>query len=108
MAGSLSLVMAIVGRIWMLAPVGIIAGNALIFLYTTLTGNWRHWIFLWIFELWLIAGVVWLTIWLKRHSDRQRQLTRILGRLLGSTLFALGIVVFAIIFVTIVASLLMR
>jgi len=107
-AGSLGLVMAVAERIWMLAPVGILAGNAPIFLYTTLTGNWRHWIFLWVFELWVIAGVVWLTIWLKRHSDRQRQLTRVLGRLLGSTLFALGIVVLAAILIAVAASLLIR
>jgi serine/threonine-protein kinase len=107
-AGSLSFVMAVVERIWILAPVGILAGNAPIFLYTTITGNWRHWIFLWVFELWGIAGAVWLTIWLKRHSDRQRHLSRVLGRLLGSTLFVLGILVFAIIFIAIVTSLFIR
>jgi hypothetical protein len=107
-AGSLSLVMAVVERIWMLALVGILAGSAPIFLYTTLTGNWRHWIFLWVFELWLIAGAVWLTIWLKRHSDRQRQLSRVLGRLLGSILFALGTLVLVIILIAIAASLLIR
>jgi serine/threonine-protein kinase len=104
-AGSLGLVMAVVERIWMLAPVGILAGNAPIFLYTTVTGNWRHWIFLWVFELWVIAGAVWLTTWLKRHSDRQRQLSRVLGRVLGTILFALGILTFATIVIVIAASL---
>jgi len=107
-AGSLGLVMAVMERIWMLAPVGILSGNALIFLYTALTGNWRHWIFLWVFELWVIASAVWLTIWLKRHSDRRGQLSRVLGRVLGTILFALGILTFATILIVIAASLIIR
>jgi serine/threonine protein kinase len=107
-AGSLGLVMAVLEAIWMLAPVGIIAGSAPIFLYSSLTGNWRHWIFLWVFELWVIAGMVWLTIWLKRHSDRRRDLSRVLGRLLGLSFFALAIIIFTVILITVAASLIIR
>jgi hypothetical protein len=95
-AGSLSLIMGFAEALWMMAPVGIVAGNGLIFLYCTLTGNWRHWIFLWAFDLWLIGGMVWLTIWLRRHSGRRRELSRMLGRVLGPCLFALGVLVFAL------------
>lgn len=106
-AGSLSLVMAMVEAIWMLAPVGIVAGNAPIFLYCTATGRWRQWIFLWVFDLWLIAGMVWLTLWLKRHGKRLQRLSRLLGRLLGPTFFILGILVFVVTVVTVAASRLM-
>jgi serine/threonine protein kinase len=103
-AGALSLVMSFVAAIWMLAPVGILAGNGLIFFYSTLTGHWRQWIFLWALDLWLIAGVVWLTIWLQRHSKRPRELSRALGRVLGPVLFALSFVVLGISFVVVVGG----
>ena len=105
-AGSLSLMMSWMKAIWMLAPVGIVGGTAPILLYCTLTGSWRQWIFLWVFELWLIAGAVWLTSWLKRHSGRVQRLSRVLGRLLGPFFFVLGILVFAITLVAIAASVL--
>ncbi|MEA3377692.1 MAG: hypothetical protein U9R72_16010 [Chloroflexota bacterium] len=103
-AGSLSLVMAVAEAIWILAPVGILAGSGLVLLYSTLTGNWRQWIFLWVFELWLIAGMAWLTIWLRRHSDHRRQLSRLLGHLLSLFFFTLGIVVFALIVIAVAAA----
>ncbi|MFW6135972.1 MAG: protein kinase domain-containing protein [Chloroflexota bacterium] len=103
-AGSLSLVMAIVEAIRMLAPVGIVAGNAPIFLYCTLTGNWRHWIFLWVFDLWLMVGMVWLTVWLKRHSERCRQLSRVLGQLLSLLFFGLAVGIFAFSMIAVVAT----
>ncbi|MGC9336029.1 MAG: serine/threonine-protein kinase [Anaerolineae bacterium] len=103
-AGALSLVMGFVEAIWMLAPVGILAGNGLIFFYCTLTGNWRQWIFLWVLELWLIAGVVWLTTWLRRHHRRPRQFSRALGSVLGPALFVLSVVVFGISLVVVAAS----
>jgi len=103
-AGSLSLVMAVVQAIWLLAPVGIVAGNGLIFLYTAVTGSWRQWIFLWAFDLWLIAGMVWLTVWLRRHSDRRRQLSRVLGHLLSLLFFGIGIGIFAFSIIAVIAS----
>lgn len=100
-AGALSLVMGSLEAIWMLAPVSVLAGNGVIFLYCTLTGRWRQWIFLWVFDLWLIAAATWLTVWLKRHSGRHRQLSRLLGRLLGFFLFVLGTVIFTLIVVAV-------
>lgn len=95
-AGSLSLVMARVKAIWMLAPTGILAGNGMIFLYCTLTGSWRQWIFLWAFDLWLVAGMVWLTMWLKRHYGRARPFSHALAWVLGLALFVLSVLVFGI------------
>jgi hypothetical protein len=105
-AGSLSLVMSFAGAIWMLAPVGILGGSGFIFLYSTLTRDWRQWIFLWAFEVWLIASVVWLTIWLRRHSDRRGELSRVLGRVLSVLLFVLGVLVLAATIVTVAAAIL--
>ena len=103
-AGALSLVMSFVEAIWMLGPVGILAGNGLIFFYCTLTGRWRQWIFLWALDLWLIAGMVWLTIWLRRHYERPRRLSRILGWALGVTFFALSIAVFGVSLIAVFVS----
>jgi hypothetical protein len=105
-AGALSLVMSFAGAIWMLAPVGILGGSGLILLYSTLTRNWRQWIFLWAFELWLVASAVWLAIWLRRHSDRRRQLSRLLGRVLSALFFLLGVLVLAAIIVAVAAGIL--
>jgi hypothetical protein len=103
-AGALALIMGFLEALWMLALVGILAGNGLIFLYSTLTGDWRQWIFLWAVDLWLIGGVVWLTIWLSRHHKRPRELSRVLGSVLGPALFILSGVVLGISLVVVVAS----
>jgi serine/threonine protein kinase len=79
----LCIVMTIVASIWMLIPVGIVLGNGMLFSYYTLTGNWRHWVFLWPLELLLIIGTVFLTIWLAGLGDFSRQLSRVLGWVLG-------------------------
>jgi serine/threonine-protein kinase len=105
-AGSLSLVMSFAEAVWMLVPIGILTGNGFIFLYSSLTRDWRHWIFLWVFELWLIGSVVWLTVWLRRHSGRRRQLSRTLGRIVGPMLFILGILVLGAGIVVVGASIL--
>jgi hypothetical protein len=93
-----------VETIWILAPVGILAGNGLIFFYCTLTGNWHQWIFLWAFELWLIAGAAWVAIWLGRHHKRPRHLSRVLGTALGPALFVLSLVVLGISLVVVAVS----
>lgn len=109
-AGSLSLAMGVVEAIWMLAPIGVVAASGVILLYTSFTGNWHHWIFLWVFELWAIAGVGWLTVWVMRHiEDRhQRQLSRVLGRALALVLFTLGAFVLGAAVIAVGASTLMR
>jgi serine/threonine-protein kinase len=95
-AGALSLVMSFVEAIWMLCPVGVLAGNGLILFYCTLTGRWRQWIFLWALDVWLVAGMAWLTVWLRRHYKHSHQLSRILGWVLGVLLFVLAVIVFGI------------
>jgi hypothetical protein len=51
--------------------------------YTTLTGRWAQWRVLWPFELWLVLGVVALTLWLARRREQARGLSRWLGKALG-------------------------
>jgi hypothetical protein len=69
--------------IWLLIPIGVLIGNGMMLSYTTLTGNWNHWRYLWPFELWLVLLVVMVTLWLARRRDRSRNVSRRLGQTLG-------------------------
>jgi tRNA A-37 threonylcarbamoyl transferase component Bud32 len=80
---ALCAVMVITSSIWMLIPVGIVLGNGILFSYSTLTGNWNHWVFLWALDLLIAVGTVLVTIWLSGHGDLSRRLSRILGWVLG-------------------------
>jgi tRNA A-37 threonylcarbamoyl transferase component Bud32 len=80
---ALCAVMVITTSIWMLIPVGIVLGNGILFSYSTLTGNWDHWVFLWALDLLLVIGTVLVTIWLADHRDFARDLSRVLGWVLG-------------------------
>jgi len=89
-ASLLSAVMVATGEPRMLIPVGIVSGNGLIFLYCTVTHNWRYWVFLWVFEVWLLIGVLWLTLRLTRQKDRLREKSRALGQALGLVFALMG------------------
>jgi tRNA A-37 threonylcarbamoyl transferase component Bud32 len=80
---ALCVVMVITTSIWMLIPVSIVLGNGVLFSYSTLTGNWDHWVFLWALDLLLVIGTVFLTIWLAGHRDFSRHLSCVLGWVLG-------------------------
>ena len=71
----------------------------MLFLYCTVTGLWRHWNFLWIFEVWLLIGVIWWTVKTGRQKERRRRLGYSLGRALMALLTALslGALVFGVI-----------
>jgi hypothetical protein len=91
-AAGLSVVMHATGYPRMLIPLGILLGNGFIFTYSSLTGNWRHWVFLWVFEIWVIVGAVVATIWLGRQ-ERSHRLTRLIALVIGPLALALSIVV---------------
>lgn len=58
--------------IWFLIPTGILVGNGFLFAFYTLTKNWDWWAFLWPLEVFLVLGVIWLTInRAQRGSDAQ-------------------------------------
>jgi hypothetical protein len=78
-----SIVLAVTGAVWLLIPSGILLGSGIIFAYSSLTGNWEHWVWLWGIEVLLIVGTVWLAIWLSRSGDSGRRLSRSLGWLLA-------------------------
>ncbi len=92
----LSMLMGALGQIWLLVPVGILAGNGFILAYCSLTGNWGAWGFLWLFELLLVGGVIALAGNLARNNrDAGRSLARLLGMpvalLSGGVLVLIGI-----------------
>ena len=72
-------IMYATSSIWLLIPAGIVLGNGLIFTYCVLTQNWEHWLFLWIFELWIVIGSVWVPIWLARNKSLARGVSRLVA-----------------------------
>ncbi len=91
-AAGLCVLMHATGAPRMLVPVGILLGNGIIFTYCTFTGNWRHWLFLWVFEVWIIIGSVVAAVWLGRR-DRSRRLSRFVALILGPIALGLSIIV---------------
>jgi len=89
----LCVVMTTLRSIWMLIPVGLLLGNGVIFSYCSLTGNWRHWAFLWPLELLLIAGTILLTVRLARRKEYSRRLSRAMGWVLGLMALAWSLMV---------------
>jgi serine/threonine protein kinase len=75
--------------IWILIPTGITFGTGILLTYCLFTGNWRHWVFLWLFELWSVVGSIWAAIWLARRKDLARRLSRSIAGLIGILSFAL-------------------
>jgi serine/threonine-protein kinase len=77
LSAGLSVVMHAVGSSYLMIPLGILFGSGFIFTYCTVTGQWRHWLFLWVFQLWVIAGSVLAARWLDRRP-RPRRLNRLI------------------------------
>ena len=77
---------------WILNPVIIIFGNAVILSYCALTGRWQDWVFLWIFEPMILAVAILLPMNLKRRIERGTYWTRAssLGLSLLAVLLAIG------------------
>jgi len=67
---------------WLLTPAIIIFGNAVIISYCALTGRWRDWIFLWMFEPMIIAVAILLPMSLQKRIERGAYWTRASGFLL--------------------------
>jgi len=67
---------------WLLTPAIIIFGNAVILSYCALTGRWRDWIFLWMFEPMIIAVAILLPMSLQKRIERGAYWTRASGLLL--------------------------
>jgi serine/threonine protein kinase len=85
----LCFVMWATSSIWMLIPTGILSGTGILLTYSSLTGNWRHWIFLWAFQVCFIVGSIWVSVSLARPEDRARKLSRLIAGLIGISSAAL-------------------
>jgi serine/threonine protein kinase len=90
-------IMYVVSSVWMLIPAGIVLGTGMILTYCSLTGNWEHWIFLWVFELLIVILSIWIPIWLagnKRLAQGMGRLVAIAGGLLSlAMIVGIGMVV---------------
>jgi hypothetical protein len=92
----LCLVMWATSSIWMLIPTGIVFGTGILLTYCSLTGNWDQWVFLWVFQLWIVAGSVAIPIWLTRRKEQARHLSRPIALLMGiSSAVLVSIIAFA-------------
>ena len=78
-------VMALCKSIWMFIPAGILFTNGLIMAYCSLTGNWRHWSFLWVLEPWAIAATIVTSTTLAKQPHNARKVSRLLGWSLCAT-----------------------
>ena len=78
--------------LWWVAPIGISLSLGIIFSYSTITGNWRQWVFLWTFLVLLIVGSVLAAKWLARRDDTPR-MCRLLGLVLGAMSLAWGVII---------------
>ena len=92
-AWGLCIIMYVTSSIWMLLPIGVILGTGALLAYSSLTGSWSHWSFLWLFETWIIAGSIVLPIVLARGKDKARGLARALALFLSLVSIAWIIVV---------------
>jgi tRNA A-37 threonylcarbamoyl transferase component Bud32 len=90
-------IMYVTSSIWILIPTGVVFGTGMILTYCSLTGNWEHWIFLWVFELLIVVLSIWTPIWLagnKRLAQGMSRLVAIAGGLLSlASIAGVGMVV---------------
>ena len=87
-ATGLCLIMIAAQRLWLLIPIGTLLSLGILFSYSTLTGNWEQWVFLWSLLVLMIAGAWVATHWLARRGDESGRLIRLLALVLG--LMAIG------------------
>jgi serine/threonine protein kinase len=57
---------------WLLTPGTLIAGNAFLMMYCSITGRWGDWFFLWMLEPFIVAGAVLLPHSLMQSNNRAR------------------------------------
>jgi hypothetical protein len=81
--GALFALMGALETIWLSIPAGLITANGALFAYCALTGNWHHWIYLWIVEPWVAALTVIVSIQLARVPHEARAISRLLGWSIG-------------------------
>jgi len=80
-SGFLAVIMWAVETHWLLIPILIIMGNALLLAYTALSGRWNDWIFLWMLEALIIGAAIAIPIRIQRLPNL-KFLTRSLSALI--------------------------
>jgi len=81
--------------VWLFIPGLMVFGNALLFAYTALTGNWDHWVFLGFLEPIIVFIAIYLPIQLSKSSQRVNQWARWGGMFL--TLVSLSLTIILIV-----------
>ena len=85
LAGFLAVIMWSVQKHWMLVPVLILFGNALILAYCAITGRWSDWVFLWMLEPLIVGVAVYIPLQLTRRTADPRLWARVSGAALVIT-----------------------
>ncbi|MBN1975903.1 MAG: serine/threonine protein kinase [Anaerolineae bacterium] len=84
-------IMYVFSSVWMLIPAGIVFGTGLILAYCSLTNNWEHWIFLWVFEVLIVVLSIWVPVWLAGSKRLAQGLSRLIALVGG--LLSVGLIV---------------
>ncbi len=82
--GALFLLMAVSQSIWLSIPAAVVVANGFLFTYTTFSGNWHHWAFLWIVEVWIVAATVITSSLLAQQPPNARRISRVIGWATGA------------------------
>jgi hypothetical protein len=82
-ACGLSLIMATTRCIWLLIPTSVVAVNAALMTYSSLTGAWRAWRLFWLAEPWSVAVTVILAIVFARNARHAALVSRVAGWAIG-------------------------
>jgi hypothetical protein len=67
-AGFLAMIMWAVEKHWMLVPIIILFGNAMILAYCSITGRWSDWLFLWMLEPLIVGAAVTIPLQIARKA----------------------------------------
>jgi hypothetical protein len=79
LAGFLAIIMWSVQKHWMLVPVLILFGNALVLAYCAITGRWSDWIFLWMLEPLIVGAAIYIPFQLTRKASDPKLWARVSG-----------------------------
>jgi serine/threonine protein kinase len=83
LAGFLAVLMWAVETPWLLIPIFILLGNALLLAYSAISGRWADWVFLWMLEPLIIGAAIYTPIVLKKKRAQLSSVTRGGGALLS-------------------------
>lgn len=83
---------------WLIIPTGLLVGEGLLLGYYALTGRWDDWAFLWPLQVFVVLGVLWITIRRGVASTNLEQLAIVWGKKLQLLTFILAGLYFIVLF----------